>query len=84
MIGQLICQFRVDRAEFASLFDEDFDRYFADEHRRLRPMVRDGLVTDNGESLQVLGPGRLLIRAICQLFDAYRKEGASQRFSRII
>jgi oxygen-independent coproporphyrinogen-3 oxidase len=26
----------------------------------------------------------LLIRAICQIFDLYRKEGASQRFSRII
>ena len=84
VIGQLICQFRVDRAEFTSLFGEDFDRYFQDERRRLRPMLQDALVADSGEALEVLAPGRLLIRAICQLFDAYRQDGASQRFSRII
>ncbi|MDX1634193.1 MAG: oxygen-independent coproporphyrinogen III oxidase [Marinobacter sp.] len=84
VIGQLICQFRVDRADFTGLFGEDFDRYFAGERRRLRPMIQDGLVHDSGEGLSVLPAGRLLIRAICQLFDAYRQDGASQRFSRII
>ena len=84
VIGQLICQFRLDRAHFARAWQEDFDRYFADELRRLAPMVADGLVTDDGQVLQVQPAGRLLIRAICQLFDRYRKDGASQRFSRII
>ena len=84
VIGQLICQFRLDRARFAREWQEDFDRYFADELRRLAPMVADGLVTDDGQVLQVQAAGRLLIRAICQIFDLYRKAGASQRFSRII
>lgn len=84
VIGRLICQFRLDRADFATRFGEEFDRYFADERRRLAPMIRDGLVADSGECIEVLPAGRLLIRAICQLFDGYRKEGATECFSRII
>ncbi|WP_404364723.1 oxygen-independent coproporphyrinogen III oxidase [Marinobacter sp.] len=84
VIGQLICQFSLERGDFQRQFDEDFNRYFADELRRIRPMISDGLMRDSGDRLEVLAPGRLLIRAICQIFDAYRKEGASQRFSRII
>lgn len=84
VIGQLICQFRLDRQQFADAWGEDCDRYFADELNRLRPMIKDELVADEGRVLQVQPAGRLLIRAICQIFDLYRKEGASQRFSRII
>ena len=84
VIGQLICQFRLDRQQFAREWSEDFDRYFADELHRIRPMVKDELIADDGSALQVQPAGRLLIRAICQIFDLYRKEGASQRFSRII
>jgi len=84
VIGQLICHFRLDRQQFAQTWEEDFDRYFADELNRLKPMTEDGLVADDGRILQVQPAGRLLIRAVCQIFDLYRKEGASQRFSRII
>jgi oxygen-independent coproporphyrinogen-3 oxidase len=84
VIGQLICQFRLDRQQFANEWNENFDRYFADELKRLKPMIEDELIGDDGRVLQVQPAGRLLIRAICQIFDLYRKEGASQRFSRII
>ena len=84
VIGQLICQFRLDRQQFAAEWQEDFDSYFADELGRLKPMMADELIGDDGRVLQVEPAGRLLIRAICQIFDFYRKEGASQRFSRII
>ncbi|MDX1598918.1 MAG: oxygen-independent coproporphyrinogen III oxidase [Marinobacter sp.] len=84
VIGQLICQFRLDRQQFASEWGEDFDGYFSDELNRLKPMIQDELIADDGIALQVQPAGRLLIRAICQIFDLYRKEGASQRFSRII
>jgi len=84
VIGQLICQFRLDRQQFYARWNEDFDQYFADELSRLKPMMADELIADNGRVLQVQPAGRLLIRAICQIFDAYRKKGASQRFSRII
>ncbi|GGE54579.1 oxygen-independent coproporphyrinogen III oxidase [Streptosporangium jomthongense] len=84
VIGQLICQFRLDRQQFSAHWQENFDSYFADELARLKPMMADELIGDDGQVLQVEPAGRLLIRAICQIFDFYRKEGASQRFSRII
>lgn len=83
-IGQLICQFRLDRSRFQAAWGESLYSYFQDELCRLKPMVTDGLIDDDGEGLQVLPAGRLLIRAICQVFDAYRTADASQRFSRII
>ena len=84
VIGQLICQFRLDREQLKAAWGVSFDGYFADELRRLRTLIQDELVADDGRVLQVQPAGRLLIRAICQIFDLYRKEGASQRFSRII
>lgn len=84
VIGQLICHFRLDRQQFEQTWGRAFDAYFADELRQLAGMENDGLVADDGHALQVQPQGRLLIRAICQLFDHYRKDGAGQRFSRII
>lgn len=80
----MICQFRLDRNLFSDQWGEDFDRYFTDELQRLGPMFQDELIGDDGRSLQVHPAGRLLIRAICQIFDRYRKEDAGRRFSRII
>ena len=83
-INQLICQFRLDRAQFASEWGESVDHYFHDELQRLQPMMKDGLLSDEGSALIVKPQGRLLIRAICQVFDRYRKADLNQRFSRII
>ena len=84
VIGQLICQFRLDRQQFAEVWNEDFDRYFADELSRLTPMLRDELIADDGGELRVQPAGRLLIRAICQVFDHYRGAEGFRRFSKII
>ena len=34
-------------------------------------MVKDGLIKIDRRKIQVLEPGRLLIRAICMVFDGY-------------
>lgn len=84
VIGQLMCQFRLDRQLFLREWGGNFDDYFADERKRLKPMIQDGLIADDGHVLQVEPSGRLLIRAVCQVFDRYRKAGAPQGFSRVI
>lgn len=84
VIGKLICQFSLDKTQFKNEWGQDFDGYFNDELQRLKPMIADKLIADTGDSLEVLTSGRLLIRAICQIFDKYRKGEASKRFSRII
>lgn len=83
-INRLICQFELDRALFRETWDEEFDAYFSDEYGRLTPMLQDGLLTDSQGTLTVMPQGRLLIRAVCQVFDRYRQADPNQRFSRII
>lgn len=83
VIMALICHFSLDKARFQATWDEDFDRYFSDLRHELSSLETDGLITQNHERLEVKTPGRLLIRAICKLFDAYQQQKQSS-FSRII
>ncbi|MCB1777993.1 MAG: coproporphyrinogen III oxidase, partial [Candidatus Competibacteraceae bacterium] len=58
--------------------------YFAVELAELAEMEEDGLLTLFTTGIQVLPPGRLLIRNICMTFDRYLREQKQQRFSRVI
>ena len=63
----------------------DFSEYFGTELAGLDRMVADGLLTRDGEGIEVLPRGRFLIRNICMAFDAYLRTAATQqRFSRVI
>jgi len=88
IITQLICHFEADLAELASPYlaelGDDFDVTFAAERDRLQAMVQDGLVTVAGSKIRVQTAGRLLIRNICMVFDAYMAGAATQRFSKVI
>ena len=82
-ISELICQFRLDFEAFGSRWDIDAREYFAAEIEKLRDMERDGLLGIDDAGLRVTDPGRLLIRNICMVFDAYLDQ-ARARFSRVI
>lgn len=84
IIGQLICQFQLRFSDIESAFGINFRSYFSNELEMLQDMANDGLVTLGINSIQVNPPGRLLIRAICKLFDRYRLQSEQNRFSRII
>ncbi len=47
-------------------------------------MQADGLLALSDAGIQVLPPGRLLIRNICMAFDRYLREQQQQRFSKVI
>ena len=83
LIGELICNFRLDLDEFGRRWAIDARDYFAPELERLAPMQADGLVTLDEQGIRVTDPGRLLIRNICMVFDAYLEQ-AKARFSRVI
>ncbi len=83
LIGELICNFRLDLDEFGRRWAIDARDYFAPELERLAPMQADGLVTLDERGIRVTDPGRLLIRNICMVFDAYLEQ-AKARFSRVI
>tara|TARA_R100001509_G_scaffold160969_1_gene129454 strand:- start:953 stop:2377 length:1425 start_codon:yes stop_codon:yes gene_type:complete len=88
VINALICHFAVDFATLESEYSVDFQRHFSAELQALAPLEKDGLLSVDDRGIQVLPAGRLLIRRICMVFDAYqqqgREEAAAPRFSRII
>lgn len=84
VIQQLICHNRLDLERFRDRWAQDFETYFDNLLPQLSQMASDGLLTLNEQHLVVQPRGRLLVRAICQLFDRYRTPSDTQRFSRII
>ena len=84
VIAQLICHCKLSFADIEKRFGIEFHEYFADSLPMLEQMARDGLLILTPGSIRVQPAGRLLIRSICMLFDAYQSEQSAQRFSRII
>ena len=86
LINELMCHFRLDCAAFTTKFGVDFEQYFAAELSVLAAMAADGLLHFDGQVLHVNAAGKLLIRNICMVFDAYlqRESEAAQRYSRTI
>ena len=74
VIQALSCHFRVakEAIEIACLID--FDRYFARELEDLAALEEDGLVELDDEWITVTPAGRLLVRAVCMVFDRHLRE----------
>ncbi len=83
VIMDLICHFQLDFASIEWGFGIQFKSYFADELLRLGEMDADGLLALSENSIQVLDKGKLLIRNICMVFDAYLATSKTQ-FSKTI
>jgi oxygen-independent coproporphyrinogen-3 oxidase len=85
VITRLMCDFALDFDRVAGRFGIDFRTHFADELADLEEMAADGLLTLDARGLTVTPRGRLLIRNIAMVFDAYlrAREGA-QRYSKVI
>ena len=83
VIRELICHFKLDFDLIEKHYDIQFQDYFAKELEQLQGMEQDGLLTVHTTSIEVLPVGRLLIRNICMMFDAYL-QNSSQQFSKVI
>lgn len=83
IIADLICHFRLDFTAIQAAFDIDFPDYFSEELAALKPMRDDGLLSLESDGLQVSPSGRLLIRNICMVFDAYLTDMRSS-YSKVI
>ena len=85
VITRIICNFVLDTDRVVAEWAIDFDVYFAAELERLKTMQQDGLLKIDGKRIEVLPPGRLLIRNICMVFDRYLgADGQTTRFSKVI
>lgn len=84
VITRLVCDFELDMGRIGARHGIEFTDYFAPELRSLGAMQADGLVRVGQQRLQVLPPGRLLIRNIAMVFDRHLREQREVRFSKVI
>ncbi len=86
VIQQLSCYGKVIKRDIEQRFDIDFDTYFAYELDAYKAMAEDELVSLNDQQIEVQPIGRLLLRNVCMVFDAYLRQAdqVKPRFSRAI
>ena len=75
VIQALTCNFRVPIESIELAYLVDFRKVFAEEMKDLRRLEGEGLVELTPEWILVTPRGRLLVRAICMVFDRYLREG---------
>jgi oxygen-independent coproporphyrinogen-3 oxidase len=85
VIQALICNFRLSIESIEMAYLVDFRTYFARELTELKRFVTEGLVEISPEWIAITPKGRLLVRAICMLFDRYLRESAQRAsYSKVI
>lgn len=85
VIEAIMCNGGVDWADIAARFNIDPAEYFDAAREPLERFAEVGIVTLNEHRLQVTAQGRLLLRAVAMVFDAYKNLKREQviTFSRI-
>jgi oxygen-independent coproporphyrinogen-3 oxidase len=83
VIMDLICHFELDFFKVERAFDINFQDYFSNSLAQLDDMHADGLLKLDNNSIKVMEKGKLLIRNICMVFDAYLASTKTQ-FSKTI
>ena len=85
VIQALMCHFELSIESIEIAYLIDFRRYFAAELAELKRLADDGLVTIDEEWVSVTPRGRLLVRAICMVFDRYLRQAETRaRYSKVI
>ncbi|MEH6677296.1 oxygen-independent coproporphyrinogen III oxidase [Phenylobacterium sp.] len=82
IIERLMCDFSVDLAAACERHGRELAE-LEDAIARLHDFRQDGLATWDGRTLSVTARGRMLVRSICALFDAYLAPDA-QRHAKAI
>jgi oxygen-independent coproporphyrinogen-3 oxidase len=85
VIQSLACNFEVSKESISIAHLIEFDEYFAPELEQLKAMQAEDLVSVDDDWISVTPRGRLLVRAVCMVFDRYlRTERERARYSRVI
>jgi len=74
VINRILCHTIVVKSEIEDQFGIKFDEHFADEITRLRELEKDNLVRVGEDRIEVAVLGRIFIRNIAMVFDAYLKQ----------
>jgi oxygen-independent coproporphyrinogen III oxidase len=85
VIQELMCHELIDCAALGRRFGIDFKRYFSRELERLQELQALGLTYVKSGCIGVTQAGRLLMRTVAMVFDAYLAPRAdAERFSKVI
>jgi oxygen-independent coproporphyrinogen-3 oxidase len=84
VIMHLMSHSQVIKQEINEKYSIDFDRYFAAELGALKPLEQDELVKLSPHLITVTEIGRLLVRNIAVIFDAYHLDRSEKRLSKAI
>lgn len=85
VIKELMCNSKVRQARIEQQYNICFKDYFAHELNELALLEQDGLLTLGHDTIQVTSRGRLLVRHIASVFDAYLPiETHNTRMSQVV
>ena len=85
VIMELMCQFKVVKADIEKKFGVNFNEYFDFELNNLKHFEAEGLVRLEPDFIEVTPKGKLLVRAVAMNFDRYlREDERVRRYSRIV
>ncbi len=71
LIREVMCNFRVSKADVERRFGIHFDDYFSEALRDLMDLAEEKLVELGPKELRVTERGRLFVRNVCMAFDRY-------------
>nr|MBN2278124.1 oxygen-independent coproporphyrinogen III oxidase [candidate division Zixibacteria bacterium] len=86
-ILSLMCNFRLDYNELQNKFGVAFSDYFPIENNELSEFIDDGLLERDKSGIKITPRGRVFVRNIAMIFDAYLRQKNHDRkvqFSRTI
>lgn len=78
IIMRIMCDLQLDSGAMSERLGCDFEKEYAAELEKLKPLVADGLVEFAAPGIRVTQTGRLFIRNIAMAFDAYFSPSAAQ------
>jgi oxygen-independent coproporphyrinogen III oxidase len=84
VIMDLMCRGRLDFADVQAEFGVHVPSFFADELKRLAPLVAHDLVRLHDDSVEVTPAGWYVVRAVAMVFDRYLQGAARDRFSKVL
>jgi oxygen-independent coproporphyrinogen-3 oxidase len=79
-----MCHELIDCAALGEQFDIDFKRYFSREIERLQELQALGLTYVKNGCIGLTLAGRLLMRTVAMVFDAYNAQRPAETFSKVV
>jgi oxygen-independent coproporphyrinogen-3 oxidase len=81
IIQQLMCRFVLRFDEYRNRFGQDFQTQFKNEIHLLQSFKEEGILTVDEKAITVTDLGRLFIRNVAMIFDAYLARPSSATYS---